>query len=241
MQTSILLLSSSNVHGYGYLQCNKDAIQEFVAGLTTPLLFVPYAADKNEWDAYTNKVGDFFKTIGIEVKGIHKVPREQMFTDYEAVFVGGGNTFRLLHTMQEQQLLPGIQEAVMSGKMKYMGSSAGSNLACKTICTTNDMPIVYPKEGFDALNLFPCQINAHYLDPEPESKHKGETREQRIKEFHEMNDTPVVGLREGAYLALGTDFPKTREVLVGGINGARIFKKGQGSFEAVLGKVFKIV
>lgn len=240
MRNPILLISSSAVHGYGYLECNRDAIQEFVTGITTPLLFVPYAADKNEWDGYTDKVRAFFKTLNVPVTGIHKVPEKRIFTDHQAIFVGGGNTFRLLNELQQQGLLPQIREAVLGGKMRYMGSSAGTNLATRSICTTNDMPIVYPKGGFEGLNLFTHQINPHYLDPEPESKHKGETRDQRLAEFHQMNDTAVVGLREGAYISINTDFADTHELYIGGINGAKIFEKGKQPYEAPRGEHFKL-
>jgi len=231
MQNSILLISSSAVHGYGFLEYNRDAVRAFVEGLTTPLLFVPYAGNKNEWDTYTGKVRAFFGTLNIPVVGIHTVPRESV-PDYGAVFIGGGNTFRLLNELQEQNLMPAIRAAVLAGSMRYMGSSAGSNMAGKTICTTNDMPIVYPKGGFDALNLFPYQLNPHYLDPEPGSKHKGETRDQRIAEFHQVNDTPVIGLREGAYLGMNIDVAETREMYVGGKPGAKIFLKGKAPYEA---------
>jgi len=226
MQYSILLLSSSNVHGYGYLEYNRDAISEFVNGITTPLLFVPYAADKTEWDSYTDKIRSFFSTFNIPVTGIHTIPQESV-TEHEVIFIGGGNTFRLLCKLQELGLLAVIRNAVLAGKMKYMGSSAGSNMAGKTICTTNDMPIVYPSGGFDALNLFPYQINPHYQDPDAGSKHKGETRDQRIAEYHQASDTPVIGLREGAYLGITA----TKEMYIGGESGAKIFEKGQEAYE----------
>ena len=237
MKHSILLISSSAVHGYGYLECNMDAIQEFLSDISTPLLFVPYAADKNEWDNYTNKVRAALSPLGIKVTGIHTVPSKRIFTGHEAIFVGGGNTFRLLNELQQQGLMPGIREAVMAGTMRYMGSSAGTNLATRSICTTNDMPIVYPKGGFDGLNLFTYQINPHYLDP-GDTTHKGETRDQRLAEFHQMNNTPVVGLREGAYMGIGTDFATTHELYIGGINGAKIFIKGKAPYEAPVGQKF---
>jgi len=240
MKKSIFLLSSSNVHGYGYLEYNKDAILSFLNGVKTPILFVPFAAGRAEWDSYTAKIAAFFNPLGIAVTGIHTVDREKMFTDFEVIFIGGGNTFRLLHELQTQGLMPGIREAVMTGGVRYMGSSAGTNMACKTICTTNDMPIVYPKDGFGALNLLPYQVNAHYMDPDPDSKHKGETREQRIAEFHQENDTPVVGLREGAYIHIGIDFATTRELFIGGKPGAKIFVKEQPPYEAPVEQVFKL-
>lgn len=229
MNRSILLLSSSVVHGYGYLEYNRDAIVEHLEGLATPLLFVPYAGA--DWDAYTARVGAAMALLGVKVTGIHTVPEERIFTDFEAVFTGGGNTFRLLNTMQELQLLPRLREAVLAGRMSYLGSSAGTNLATRSICTTNDMPIVYPKSGFEALNLFPYQINPHYIDADPASRHMGETREQRLAEFHEMNDVPVVGLREGAYLRLGADFGQTHQLFVGGAPGAKLFRKGREAME----------
>lgn len=238
MQNSILLLSSSNVHGYGFLEYSRDVISQFMTGIKTPLLFVPYAAGKIEWDSYTEKVRNFFSTLDIPVTGIHTVAKERMFTDHEAIFVGGGNTFRLLNELQQQGLMSRIQEAVLAGSMRYMGSSAGTNLATKSICTTNDMPIVYPKDGFDGLNLFPYQINPHYLDPEPESKHKGETREQRIAEFHQENGTPVIGLREGAYISIGRDCGATKQLYIGGKPGAKIFEQGKTPYEAPVDKLF---
>ncbi len=238
MQYPILLISSSAVHGYGYLECNKDAIVELTKGITTPLLFVPYAAAQNEWDGYTDKVRAFFSKLDIAVTGIHRAPRKKIGTDYQVIFVGGGNTFRLLHTLQQQGLMQDIRDAVLTGKMKYMGSSAGTNLATRSICTTNDMPIVYPTGGFEGLNLFTHQINPHYLDPDPSSSHKGETRDQRLAEFHQENDTTVIGLREGAYININTDFATTKELYIGGINGAKIFMKGQTPYEAPLNEKF---
>jgi dipeptidase E len=238
VQPTILLISSSAVHGYGYLECNKDAIEALMKGISTPLLFVPYAAARSEWDNYTDKVRTFFTTLGIAVTGIHTVPHEKVLTDYQAIFVGGGNTFRLLQELQQQGLLPGIRNAVLSGKLKYMGSSAGTNLATRSICTTNDMPIVYPTGGFDALNLFTYQINPHYIDPDPATSHKGETRDQRLAEFHQQHDTPVIGLREGAYINIDTNFASNHELYIGGINGAKIFLKGKEPYEAPLNKKF---
>ena len=231
MQYSILLLSSSGVHGYNFLEYNSDAIREFVAGISAPLLFVPYAADSTEWDNYTEKVRGFFSTLNIDVTGIHTVSKERI-TDHEVVFIGGGNTFRLLSKLQEEGLLQIIAPAVQSGRMKYMGSSAGSNMAGKTICTTNDMPILYPAKGFDALGLFPYQINPHYLDTDTGTTHKGETRDQRIAEYHQVSDVPVVGLREGAYLGITA----TQEMYIGGKPGAKIFEKGKAPYDVADGQ-----
>ncbi|MES2702440.1 MAG: dipeptidase PepE [Bacteroidota bacterium] len=238
MSYPILLISSSAVHGYGYLECNKEAIQALTKDISTPVLFVPYAAARSEWTSYTDKVRAFFRTLDIKVTGIHTVSREKALAEYEVIFIGGGNTFRLLHELQQQDLMGGIREAVRAGSMKYMGSSAGTNMATRSICTTNDMPIVYPSGGFEGLNLFTYQINPHYLDPDPATSHKGETRDQRLAEFHQENDTPVIGLREGAYINIDTDFATTRELYIGGINGAKIFRQGQQAYEAPVGERF---
>ncbi len=232
MKKSIFLLSSSSVHGHGFLEYNKPDIETFLKGVTTPILFVPFAAGKDEWDGYTSKVRAFFTTIGMKVKGIHTVSEEKMFTDHEVIFIGGGNTFRLLNELQQRGLLPRIREAVMSGKMAYMGSSAGTNMATLSVKTTNDMPIIYPAGGFDALNLFPYQINPHYLDADPTSSHMGETRAQRISEFHQENDTPVFGLREGSYILISPDCAATGKMFIGRKAGARVFLKGKQAFEA---------
>jgi dipeptidase E len=234
----ILLISSSAVHGYGYLECNKDAIVALTKDIKTPVLFVPFAATRSEWDNYTNKVRAFFRTLGIAVTGIHTVSRESALNDFEVIFIGGGNTFRLLSQLQQLDMMGDIRQAVLSGKMKYMGSSAGTNMATRSIRTTNDMPIVYPAGGFEGLDLFTYQINPHYLDPDTSGTHKGETRDQRLAEFLEENDTLIVGLREGAYINIDTDFAATRELYIGGINGAKIFRRGQQPYEAPLNEKF---
>lgn len=238
MKKTILLLSSSSVHGHGFLEFHREDIRNFFAGFSTPVLFVPFAAGKDEWDNYTSKVADFFKTIDIPVTGIHAVADDKIFSDYKAIFIGGGNTFRLLRELQQRNLLTRIRKAVQEDGMRYMGSSAGTNMATCSIRTTNDMPIVYPEGGFDAINLFPWQINPHYLDPDPSSKHMGETREQRIAEFHQENDTPVFGLREGSYISIAPDVHTTREIFIGGTAGARIFLKGRPPYEAPTGTAF---
>ncbi|HEV8204841.1 MAG TPA: dipeptidase PepE, partial [Pyrinomonadaceae bacterium] len=143
-------------------------------------------------------------------------------------FIGGGNTFRLLKTLYEFDLIDVIRERVDAG-MPYIGSSAGSNMACPTIRTTNDMPIVQPP-SFNALGLVTFQINAHYLDPDPNSKHMGETREERINQFHEENEMPVVGLREGAMLRI-----ENGETILRGSTGARIFRRGLEPIEILPG------
>jgi len=142
----------------------------------------------------------------------------------QAIFIGGGNTFRLLASLYKRNLIPALRRQVEKGT-SYVGTSAGSNVACVTIKTTNDMPIVAPP-SFDALNLVPFNINPHYLDPDPLSKHQGETREERIREFHEENEPAVVGLREGAMLKI-----EPPHVTLLGSAGARVFRKGREPVE----------
>jgi len=146
----------------------------------------------------------------------------------EAIFIGGGNTFRLLGELYSQDLLDVIRQRVAEG-MPYIGSSAGSNVACPTIKTTNDMPIVQP-QSFNALNLVSFQINPHFVDPDSNSTHMGETREQRLMQFLEENDTIVVGLREGAMLRVEND-----NTTLNGTSGAKVFRRGKSPLEILPG------
>ena len=229
MPRSILLLSGSYVYGSSFLEPYEEAIINFTVGITK-MLFVPYASDRSNWDDYTAKVRDKFLPWGIEVSGIHESSVNNSLEGFKAIFIGGGNTFRLLYTLQQFQLLKQINEAVNKKNMRYLGSSAGSNMACPTICTTNDMPIIYPALGFEGLNLVSFQINPHYIDPDSNSKHMGETREDRIREFHEANQTPVVGLREGSFLRINEEYFTSGLLELGGIYGAKFFFPGKVAF-----------
>jgi dipeptidase E len=182
MKKSILLISSSYVSGSGYLDPFEEAIKFFLKNIQQ-ILFVPYAADKTNWDSYTRKVRQHFNLFGIDVRGIHEPGAENEIDDFKAIFIGGGNTFRLLYRLQQFDLLSKINDAVLNKGMLYMGSSAGSNVACKTICTTNDIPIIYPPKGFDGINLIPLQIKPHYIDPDPNSTQMGETGMTELKNF----------------------------------------------------------
>ncbi|MFV1959165.1 MAG: dipeptidase PepE [Planctomycetota bacterium] len=185
----------------------------------TRILFVPYAG--HDLDAYTLRVRGLMEPWGFVLEGIHAHPDpRRALEEAEVVFVGGGNTYRLLVRMFELDLIAPLRRRVEAG-LAYVGSSAGSNLACPTIMTTNDMPIVRPPT-FEALSLVPFQINPHYRDPDPESMHRGETREQRILQYHEMNETPVIGLREGSLLRREGDALELR-----GTVGARLFLRGK--------------
>ncbi|MEO8597946.1 MAG: dipeptidase PepE [Candidatus Solibacter sp.] len=211
----LMLISSSVAHGHGYLEHCAASLLDFL-GSIRKVTFLPYAL--KDWDAYTRKARDGFAKFGVEVESVGADGRPDLQTA-EAIFVGGGNTFRLLCQMQEYELIEPIRQRVAGG-MLYMGASAGSNLACPTIKTTNDMPIVFPR-SFDALGLVHFQINPHYIDADPASTHMGETREKRLAEFHEENDTRVIGLREGSWLRVDGD-----RATLGGTTGAKLFVKG---------------
>ncbi|HYI10427.1 MAG TPA: dipeptidase PepE [Thermoanaerobaculia bacterium] len=218
----LLLISSSVVHGYGFLDHSESDIRRHLEGVRN-VAFVPFA--QHDVDAYTARVRDRLTLMDL---GATQVRGRADVEAAEAIFIGGGNTFRLLSRLYELDLLDAIRDRVRNGA-PYIGSSAGTNVATPTIKTTNDMPIVYPP-SFDALGLVPFQINPHYLDPDPASPHKGETREDRIREFHEENTTMVVGLREGSALQVDGDV-----VTLIGMRPARIFRRGAAPVEIEVG------
>ena len=225
---NLLLISNSTNAGEEYLRYPLNAIGGFLGGVKE-VAFVPYAAVTFSYAAYEVKVQARFDELGIKVRSVHRAkdPR-RMIREAEAVCVGGGNTFALAHRMQKQGLMGAIRSKIASGA-PYVGWSAGSNVACPTICTTNDMPIVQP-ESFRAIGAVRFQINPHYLDANPEG-HAGETREQRILEYIEANPRRwVVGLREGCMLHMHDG----RLDLVGP-RTARIFRKGVEAFEVKAG------
>jgi len=222
----ILLISNSTLFGSGYLDHAEAEIRDFLGGLNR-VLFVPFAL--YDRDAYALTARDRFRKMGYELTSVHNaVDRFQAIAETDAVFVGGGNTFRLLKTLYDQSLIGPLRQRVAEG-MPFIGSSAGSNVAGPTIKTTNDMPIVQPP-SFEALGLVSFQINPHYLDPDPNSKHMGETREKRLLEFLEENDTPVLGLREGAMARCGNG-----TTILKGSTGARIFRRGLDPVETLPG------
>jgi dipeptidase E len=214
----LLLVSNSTMHGSGYLEHVRDDVREHLQGCGS-ILFVPWALADHE--AYANKAAPAFETLGLRFDSIHRHDDALAAVDAaEAVFVGGGNTFRLLDRLQRTGVGAAIAARALDG-MPYMGSSAGTNVATLSIRTTNDMPIVQPA-SFQALGLVPFQINPHFLDADPGSTHMGETREQRLMEFHEENSTPVLGLREGGWLVCRGDQLQLR-----GSTQARLFRRGQ--------------
>jgi len=223
----LLLISTSTVYGTGYLDHAESEIRDHLRGVRR-VLFVPYAL--HDRDAYAAKARERFARMEIECDSIHTAasPREAV-ERAEAIFIGGGNTFRLLKALYDQQIVDAIR-ARCEGGMPYMGASAGSNVAGPTIRTTNDMPIVEPP-SLNALGLFPYQINPHYLDPDPSSTHMGETREERLLQYLEDNETPVVGLREGSILRV-----MSGEIWLKGSKTARIFRRGQQPIEVEPGQ-----
>lgn len=224
--TRVLLISNSTLYGSGYLDHAEDEIRDFL-GDVKRILFVPFAL--YDRDAYATTARERFGKMGYDLTSVHDaVDPVRAIADTDAIFVGGGNTFRLLKTLYEGELLAPIRERVAAG-MPYIGSSAGSNIAAPTIKTTNDMPIVQPP-SFDALGLVSFQINPHYLDADPNSKHMGETREKRIQEFLEENETPVLGLREGAIARC-----ESHAITLKGSTGARIFRRGLPPVETLPG------
>lgn len=216
----LLLISNSTNPGEPYLDYPKNQIQAFLGFPTMKAVFVPYAAVTHSFNDYEARVSEKFREIGHEIISVHRFSDPvSAIVEAPAIVVGGGNTWKLLKLMRDNKLIDIIRQKVLTGT-PYIGWSAGSNVACPSIRTTNDMPIVEPGH-FSALNLVPFQINPHYLDANPEG-HAGETREQRIEEFIEMNpDINVVGLREGTMLILNNN-----KLELKGPRPARIFRKG---------------
>jgi dipeptidase E len=219
----ILLVSNSTVYGRGYLDHVQQQIKSFL-GSTRRVLFFPFALF--ERDSYAATAKARFAAMGYLLESAHAVPDpHKAIEQTDAIFIGGGNTFRLLKALQDLDLLKPICAKVKSGA-PYIGSSAGSNVAGPTIKTTKDMPIVQPR-SFDSLGLVPFQISPHFQDPDPDSRHMGETQEERIIQFLEENETPVVGIREGAWLVC-----EDAAVTLKGEAGARIFRRGEVPMEA---------
>lgn len=222
----LLLLSNSAAPGMGFLAHALEALQDLLDNRRS-LLFVPFASSTP--DAYTRIMRDALAPIGVDVRAAGAAPDlSDAISRAEAVFVGGGNSFRLLRRLSDLDALEALRVAVQRGT-PYIGASAGSNLACPTIRTTNDMPIAEPP-SLAALGLIPFQINAHYLDADPASQERAETRSRRIAEFLEENDVPVVGLREGTWLRVAD-----KTATLGGVSTARLFCRGEEPVEVPVG------
>lgn len=225
----LIIASTSTLHGGSYLEYMLPELKNFFSGCKT-LLFIPYARPGGiTHDDYTKKVAETFSTISITVKGLHEFENPaEAIQNAEALFTGGGNTFLLVTQLYKNNVMEALKQAVNNGT-PYLGTSAGSNICGLTMQTTNDMPIIYPP-SFKTLGFIPFNLNPHYLDPMPDSTHMGETRETRIKEFHQFNTQPVLGLREGSWLEV---IGKT--VMLKGTLQARLFMQGKEAEEIEAG------
>lgn len=221
----IIIASTSTLYNGKYLDYLLPALKNHFKDVKN-LLFIPYARPSGlTHDEYTKKVSDAFIELNIKVKGIHEYENPiEAVENAEAIFTGGGNTFVLLNKLYRNNLLDTIEKVVKNGT-PYLGTSAGSNISGLTIGTTNDMPVVYPP-SFRALGLVSFNINPHYLDPDTNSNHMGETRETRLKEFHFYNPQSVVGLREGSWLEVNGESIKLKGNLT-----ARLFKQNENPIE----------
>ncbi len=228
---NILLASTSTLYGGKYLDYLRDELPVLFRGVSE-ILFVPFARPGGiSHEAYTEKARSFFAELGLSVRGLHEF--EDMaaaITNAEAYFTGGGNTFLLVRTLHEHGLMNVLADEVKRGK-SYLGTSAGSNIGGLNMKTTNDMPIVYPP-SFDCMGLVPFNLNPHYLDPNPDLQHNGETRETRILEFLTQNDTKVVGLREGNWIRR-----EGNHITVQGSESTRIFERDKEPYEIEPGSV----
>jgi len=222
---NIIIASTSTVHGSGFLEYIIDELKVFFSQ-TEEIIFIPYARPGGiTHDEYTNKAKSAFEKINKTIIGIHEFDNPvEVIQKAKGIFVGGGNTFVLVNQLYKNNLISTLQDVIQLGT-PYLGTSAGSNICGLTINTTNDMPIVYPP-SFKTLSFVPFNINPHYLDPDPLSKHMGETRETRIQEFHKFNTQPVVGLREGSYLHVSG-----ANIILKGLFSARVFEFNKEPYE----------
>jgi dipeptidase E len=227
---NIILASTSTLFGGAYLEYLKEELINLYHGIDE-IIFIPFARPGGiSHDDYTEKARSFFETINIKVKGLHDFDnKSEAINEAKGYFTGGGNTFLLVKNLHEENLMQLLKQNIEGGK-PYLGCSAGSNIGGQNMKTTNDMPIVYPP-SFECMGLVPFNINPHYLDPNPELKHNGETRETRIKEFLTQNDMKVVGLREGNWIRRFND-----TITVEGSELTRIFEKDKEPYEIESGR-----
>ncbi len=228
---NIVLASTSSLFGGNFLVYLKDEIEILYHGIDE-IIFIPFARPGGiSHDDYTQKVREFFGKINIKVKGLHEFEDEiSALNNGQGFFTGGGNTFLLVKMLHEKGLMQVLKKNIEKGK-PYLGTSAGSNIGGLNMKTTNDMPIVYPP-SFDTMGVVPFNINPHYLDPNPNLKHNGETRETRIQEFLTQNDVKEIGLREGNWIRRIGD-----KITVEGSELTRIFEKNNESIEVSPGTV----
>ncbi|MEZ0005209.1 dipeptidase E [Flavobacterium sp. 28YEA47A] len=218
---NLIIASTSTLHNGGYLEYLLPELSLHFKNASA-IVFIPYARPSGiSHDEYTEKVRQAFSKINIKVKGLHEFedPKEAL-KQAEGIFTGGGNTFLLVAQLYRYDLMTLLAETLKKGT-PYLGTSAGSNITGLTMQTTNDMPIIYPP-SFQTLGMIPFNLNPHYLDPDINSTHMGETRETRIKEFHQFNTLPVLGLREGSWLEVKND-----TITLKGNLKARLFRQNQ--------------
>lgn len=217
----MIIASTSTIHGGNYLEYLLPTL-EIHFGACAEILFIPYARPSGiSHDDYTNTVRSAFAKINKAVRGLHEFENPiEAIQKAQGIFTGGGNTFLLVTQLYQNKVMEVLAKVVENGA-PYLGSSAGSNITGLTIQTTNDMPIIYPP-SFKTLGLLPFNLNPHYLDADLQSKHMGETRETRIKEFHAFNHAPVLGLREGSWLEVNGS-----TILLKGNLTARLFRQNQ--------------
>ncbi|MBT8272212.1 MAG: dipeptidase PepE [Bacteroidia bacterium] len=222
---NVILASTSTVHGGKYLDYLLDELSEFFKNIDT-ITFIPYARPGGvTHDDYTKGVRRIFSKINKSVKGIQEYKNaKEAVINAEAIFVGGGNTFVLVHELYKNDLMSVLKTSIQNGT-PYLGTSAGSNICGLTMGTTNDMPVTFPP-SFHTVGIVPFNINPHYLDPDPNSTHMGETREMRIKEFHYYNTIPVVGIREGSFIEIKND-----KITLKGALHARVFEQNKAPYE----------
>ena len=230
---NILLASTSTMFGEEYLAYLLPELKSFFKDVSE-IVFIPFARPGGiSHDEYTEKVREVFHSLNIKVRGLHTFTDPvEAIQQAEGFFTGGGNTFLLVQQLHQLNLMEDLKMAVEAGT-PYLGTSAGSNIGGINMKNTNDMPIVYPSD-FTTMGLVPFNINAHYLDPDPNSTHNGETRETRIKEFHVFNDTPVVGLREGSWIRV-----QGEKVTTAGNKPSRIFRQRMAPYELEPGSALR--
>lgn len=222
---NVILASTSTLFGGNYLEYLTNELVTLFKG-TDEIIFIPFARPGGiSHEEYTKKASDFFETLNIKVKGLHEFQNPvEAINHAKGYFTGGGNTFLLVKTLHELELMEVLSNNIKQGKA-YLGCSAGSNIGGINMKTTNDMPIVYPS-SFDCMGLVPFNLNPHYLDPNPDLKHNGETRETRINEFLTQNNIKVVGLREGNWIRISGN-----NITTEGSEETRIFEPGKAPYE----------
>ncbi len=227
--TNCIIASTSTLYGSEPLAYLQDTLINLYSGIEE-ILFIPYARPGGiSHDEYTIGINNIFKKINKRIVSVHMFSNPiEAIKSAKGIYTGGGNTFLLVDQLYQNKIIEPLKKAIHSG-VPYLGTSAGSNICGLTMKTTNDMPIVYPP-NFATLGIVPFNINPHYLDPDPNSTHKGETRETRIKEFHNLNPQPVVGLREGSWLKVYDN-----KITLEGNLSARIFEKGKAPYEIETG------